>query len=73
MLLLMRRILTKTYSVYKILCIVMATQRIQVILPIKLLREFKRSVPKGLRSRYIADTIREELAKSKYKMHLYKI
>ena len=41
----------------------MSVQRMKVSLPLELLSEFKREVPKGLRSKYIADAIRDELAK----------
>lgn len=44
----------------------MKAQRLQIILPDKLARELKRSIPKGERSKYIAEAIREELIKRGY-------
>lgn len=44
----------------------MKAQRFQIILPDELAREFKRSVLKGKRSKYIAEAIREELIKRGY-------
>lgn len=44
----------------------MSAQRLKITLPDELVEELRRVVPKGKRSKYIAEAIREELIKRGY-------
>lgn len=47
-------------------------QRINITLPNDLIRDFKRSIPNGKRSKFIADAVREKLPKKNLKKELIK-
>ena len=44
----------------------MQAQRFQITLPDEIARELKKTIPKGKRSKYIAEAVREELIKRGY-------
>ena len=44
----------------------MYAQRLKITLPDEIAQELKRTIPKGKRSKYIAEAIREELIKRGY-------
>lgn len=50
----------------------MQTQRLNITLPFDLASEFRRSIPNRLRSKFIADALRDKLIKRDLKQQLRK-
>lgn len=50
----------------------MQTQRINITLPNDLVRDLKRSIPNGKRSKFIAEAVKEKLPKKDLKRYLVK-